>query len=188
MYSQQHRLIVWLFVAALTLLPLQSPARATAKKNAGFGDMVRLMERHYKVRHRGIPTLANLGIKAARTTAKIVSPTARKYLRTVGDFKLALFEDQDFSAGAGTFYRGVRETMEPGGWHPLVVVLTSDDAQVFTYTKATGEKYKVLVVVIEQRDAVAVEVELYPREFFQLLRDPEGESRSLADEAATAEP
>ena len=180
-----RRIMTCLLIAfAVALAPFVGAA--AAKKEPEFGAVVKLLETHYGVKHRGIPTLARMGIATAKTTAKIISPTARRYLR-LGDFKLAIFEDEDFSAGAVALHRRLRETLAPD-WQPLVVVLTQDEAQTFTFTKADGDKFKVLVVFIEQRDAVVVQVDLKPQEFFKLLRDPENESRAIADEAATAEP
>lgn len=181
------RIITSLLVACCALSCLVSVPAAPLKKEAEFGAVVKLVEAHYRVKRVGLSTLARVGIATAKTTAKIISPTARKYLR-LGDFKLAIFENQDFSAAAAhEFHRRMRETLEPD-WLPLVAVRTQDEAQTFTYLKEDGDKCKVLVVVIEGRDGVVVQVDLKPQELFKLLRDPEDESRAIADEAATAEP
>ena len=180
------RIITSLLVVACALFFLVNVPAAPLKKEAEFGAVVKLVEAHYRVKRVGISTLARVGIATAKTTAKIISPTARKYLR-LGDFKLAIFEDQDFSAAANEFHRRMRETLEPD-WLPLISVRTRDEAQTFTYLKEDGDKCKVLIVVIEGRDGVVVQVDLKPQELFKLLRDPEDESRAIADEAATAEP
>lgn len=171
------------------LIALSLPVCAGAKETPEYHAVVKLIESHYRVKHRGIPFVANMGVKAGVTTAKILSRDARRVLR-FGSFKLALFEDQDFSGRetAGSDFRTrMRQTLEPG-WHPLIFVRLEDEAQTFTYTKADGDKFKVLVVVIGQRDATVLQVNLNGEEFAKLLLNPERESKSLTDEAASAEP
>jgi len=167
------------------LIVLSLPVCAGAKETPEYHAVVKLIESHYRVKHRGIPSVANMGVK----TAKIISRDARRVLR-FGSFKLALFEDQDFSGRetAGSDFRTrMRQMLEPG-WHPLIFVRLEDEAQTFTYTKADGDKFKVLVVVIGQRDATVLQVNLNGEEFAKLLLNPERESKSLTDEAASAEP
>ncbi|MCA1566521.1 MAG: hypothetical protein LC803_12935 [Acidobacteria bacterium] len=172
-------LLLVAFVTAIT-----SPVAAAATKGAEYSAVVKLVETHYRVKHRGVPFVANLGMK----TAKVVSKSARRVLR-FGDFKLAIFEDQDFSgrdAAGGSLRAGLRRTLEPE-WHPLVAVRLEDEGQTYTYTKADGDKFKVLVVVIGQRDATVLQVNLNPEEFAKLLLNPEHESREMTNEATSVE-
>lgn len=176
------------FISLLLLITsasLASPAAAasTATKEAEYHAVVKLIESHYRVKHRGIPFIANLGVK----TAKIVSKDARRVLR-FGSFKLALFEDQDFSGreAGGDFRARMRQTLEPD-WHPLVGARIEDEGQTYTFTKADGDKFKVLIVVIGQRDATVLQVNLNLEEFAKLLLNPERESRELTNEATSVE-
>ncbi|HYG08355.1 MAG TPA: hypothetical protein VD835_00140 [Pyrinomonadaceae bacterium] len=176
------------FIPLLLLLLLVASAAsafATATmKGAEYSAVVKLIESHYGVKHRGIPFVANLGVK----TAKVVSKDARRVLR-FGDFKLAIFEDQDFSgrdtAGADIRAR-LGQTLQPE-WHPLVSVRLEEEGQTYTYTKADGDKFKVLIVTIGQRDATVLQVNLNAEEFAKLLLNPERESRELTNEAASVE-
>jgi hypothetical protein len=145
--------------------------------------VVKLIESHYRVKHRGIPFVANLGVK----TAKVVSKDARRVLR-FGDFKLAIFEDQDFSGrdAKGDIRTGLRRTLEPE-WNPLLSVRLEEEGQTYTYTKIDGDKFKVLMIVIGQRDATVLQVNLNPEEFAKLLLNPERESRELMNEASSVE-
>ncbi|HEY9402196.1 MAG TPA: hypothetical protein VIQ24_05855 [Pyrinomonadaceae bacterium] len=176
--------ILLLLLVAFTHAPA-SPivAAAATKKDAEYSAVVKLIESHYRVKHRGIPFAANLGVK----TAKVVSKNARRVLR-FGSFKLAIFEDQDFSGrDAGTDIRAVlRRTLEPE-WHPLVAVQLEEEGRTYTYTKADGDKFKVLVIVIGQRDATVLQVNLNPEDFAKLLLNPEHESRELTNEATSVE-
>ncbi|MDQ1524295.1 MAG: hypothetical protein QOE47_2219 [Pyrinomonadaceae bacterium] len=177
-----------LLVALIIALPA-SPVAATTttaatEKGAEYSAVVKLIETHYKVKHRGIPFVANLGAK----TAKVVSKDARRVLR-FGTFKLAIFEDQDFSgrdSAAGDIRARFRQTLEPE-WHPLVAVRLEEEGQTYTYTKADGDKFKVLIVIIGQRDATVLQVNLNPEEFAKLLLNPERESRELTNEATSVE-
>jgi hypothetical protein len=170
-----------LLVASVTTNAL--PVAAAVAKGAEYSAVVKLVETHYRVKHRGIPFVANLGVK----TAKVVSKSARRVLR-FGDFKLAIFEDQDFSGrdAKGDIRAGLRRTLEPE-WHPLVAVRLEEEGQTYTYTKADGDKFKVLIVVIGQRDATVLQVNLNPEEFAKLLLNPEHESRELTNEATSVE-
>ncbi|HEV2880374.1 MAG TPA: hypothetical protein VGX24_03620 [Pyrinomonadaceae bacterium] len=182
--------LLLLVVAVVTATDtIASPVAATAvaaTKGAEYSAVVKLVETHYRVKHRGVPFVANLGAK----TAKVVSKSARRVLR-FGEFKLAIFEDQDFSgrdapAGGGDIRAGLRRTLEPE-WHPLVAARLEEEGQTYTYTKADGDKFKVLIVVIGQRDATVLQVNLNPEEFAKLLLNPEHESRELTNEATSVE-
>ena len=173
-----------------TNITIASPVAAVtaATKGAEYSAVVKLVETHYRVKHRSVPFVANLGVK----TAKVVSKNARRVL-PFGDFKLAIFEDQDFSGrdapagGGGDLRAGLRRTLEPE-WHPLVAARLEEEGQTYTYTKAAdGDKFKVLIVVIGQRDATVLQVNLNPEEFAKLLLNPEQQSRELTNEATSVE-
>jgi hypothetical protein len=168
--------------ASLAVVAAASSA-ATLKETPEYHAVVKLIESHYHVKHRGIPVVANLGVK----TAKVVSKSARRVLR-FGDFKLAIFEDQDFS-GRDTnvdIRTRLRQTLEPQ-WHPLIGARIQDEGQTYTFTKADEDKFKVLIVVIGQRDATVLQVNLNPEEFAKLLLNPEQESREITNEATSVE-
>jgi hypothetical protein len=175
------QLLLALTITAAPVVAAVTPAATT--KGAEYSAVVKLIESHYRVKHRGIPFVANLGVK----TAKAVSKDARRVLR-FGTFKLAIFEDQDFSGrdAAGDIRARFRRTLEPE-WHPLVAVRLDEEGQTYTYTKADGDKFKVLIVAIGQRDATVLQINLNPEEFAKLLLNPERESRELTNEATSVE-
>lgn len=178
-------LLLLIINASLAVVPISAAATAAtaAKETPEYHAVVKLIESHYHVKHRGIPFVANLGVK----TAKVVSKDARRVLR-LGDFKLALFEDQDFSGreASGDIRARLRQTLEPD-WHSLITVRLEEEGQTYTYTKADGDKFKVLIVVIGQRDATVLQVNLNPEEFAKLLLNPEQQSRELTNEATSVE-
>ncbi|HEV7905601.1 MAG TPA: hypothetical protein VGO96_17300 [Pyrinomonadaceae bacterium] len=171
--------------ASLVALPaiVEAAAATTTKETPEYHAVVKLIESHYHVKHRGIPFVANLGVK----TAKVVSKDARRVLR-FGDFKLAIFEDQDFSGRdtTGDIRTALKRTLEPH-WHPLVAAKIEDEGQTLTFTKVDDDKFKVLIVVIGQRDATVLQVNLNPEEFAKLLLNPEQQSREITNEATSVE-
>jgi hypothetical protein len=154
-------------------------SRVSASEKPEYDSVVRLVESHYHVKHKGIPFLANASVK----TAKVVSSTVRHYSR-FADLKLAVFEDQDFSEGNhAEFHASISRLMQPL-WTPLVVVRGHDEGQTYTFTREDGAgKFKVLVCVIGERDGTVLEVGLNEQEFRKLLQDPEQETKNIADSA-----
>ncbi|MCA1629141.1 MAG: hypothetical protein LC785_11635 [Acidobacteria bacterium] len=176
-----RRKMTFALLAAALALAAAAGSRATAAAVADKPDynaLVRLVESHYRVKHKGIPFLANVGVK----TAKVVSSTVRKYSRFV-DLKLAVFEDQDFARGGDQeFYAAVRRLMQPL-WTPLVVVRGAEEGQTYTFTREDNGKFRVLICVIGERDGTVLEVGLNEEEFFKLLTNPEQETKSITDAA-----
>lgn len=177
-----NALLAVALVAALSADAPRADATAAGEK-PDYNAVVRLVESHYRVKHKGIPFLANAGVK----TAKVVSSTVRKYSR-FADLKLAVFEDQDFARGVDPqFYSAVRRMMQPV-WTPLVVVRGADEGQTYTFTREDNGKFRVLICVIGERDGTVLEVGLNEEEFLKLLTNPEQESKSIADAATNQEP
>jgi hypothetical protein len=176
-------LILLLLSISASFVAVTVTAATTTKETPEYHAVVKLIEAHYGVKHRGIPFVANLGAK----TAKVVSKDARRVLR-FGDFKLAIFEDQDFSGrdATGDIRLALRQKLEPH-WHPLVAARVQEEGQTFTFTKVDGDKFKVLIVVIGQRDATVLQVNLNAEEFAKLLLNPEQQSREITNEATSVE-
>jgi hypothetical protein len=168
-----------LAVAAFALVAQTTRTASSAgDEKPEYNSVVRLVESHYHVKHKGIPFLAGVSVK----TAKIVSSTVRKYSR-FADLKLAVFEDQDFAQGDhATFHAAMLRLMKPL-WTPLVVVRGHDEGQTYTYTREDKGKFKVLICVIGERDGTVLEVGLNEEEFFKLLMNPEQETKDIADSA-----
>src|SRR5919199_3540637 len=146
-----------LLLTCAALLVFVAPLRTTAATSeAEYHAVVKLVESYFHVKHKGVPFLATAGLKAA----KIVSSDVRKAMR-YGDFKLAIFEDQDFAAHDGTveFHRLLRETLQPAAWSSLVAVRDRSEGLTYTYVKVDGEKFKVLIIALAQRDGTVLQVD-----------------------------
>jgi hypothetical protein len=173
------------FLAAALFALLLAPAAASARRGVPEYDAaVKLVETYYKAKHRGIPFVA----RAAVGVAKVVSSDVRRVAR-YANARVAVFEDQDFAArgDGGEFHALLRERLRPGRWTNLLSVRGAEEGQVYTFAKSDGNKFKVLVAVIEQRDAVVLQVDLNADEFAKLISNPEEESRSLTRDATTAD-
>ncbi len=178
--------IVLIGMVALTCVSVLG-SRAEAKGD-NFGDAVKAIERFYRVKHKGIPFLARAGMKTAVTAARIAGGSKRR-LAEVGSVKVAYFEDQEFNSGDGPagFKAAINAALSET-WKPLIQVMSpKDEEQVYIFLRDEGEKYKVLVITIERRDASVVQVTLSPSTLKKLMQDPNDMGRAINAEAATDE-
>ncbi|HEV2763642.1 MAG TPA: hypothetical protein VGV38_11745 [Pyrinomonadaceae bacterium] len=174
-----NRIFALALCAALALALAATPARARDKR-ADFGDVVKLIEKHYGVRSRGIPLVARAGIGVARRLTRYGE---------LGSFKVAFFEDQSFRqpSGAASLRSRLSAAVEPE-WSPLVHVSSDANAeQNFVYARDTGKYFKILVVSIQQRDAVVVQADISPQKLMLLLKDPDSAARNVTDEATSSQ-
>ena len=163
---------------ALLLLSLFYLLPATAHAKGGDFDAV---VRNVKVTCGGkrvrIPFLGLAGF-----ATKLVRPAGVK------SFKLAVFEDQNFAGDFTKFRTSLNDALNVT-WMPLIQTLSAkNEEQVYIFLKSTGEKYDVLVVTIEQRDATVVQVTLSSKNLAILLRDPEGTGKAITEEATISDP
>lgn len=163
------------------VLPTFPHAIVGAKDEPEFGDVVKLIESHFRVKHKSIPLLAKLPLKVAGRFSRIAE---------IGSVKLAVFDDKNLSAPAGEadFAAKLRGKLEPH-WQPLVEVRAkSGEDQTHIYTAGAGRLIKIIVIQIGRRDAAAVQVSVTPENLAKLLRNPETMGETLADEAHGDEP
>jgi hypothetical protein len=164
-------------VLLAALLGYAGASKATQAQTAEYGSVVKLVESHFHVKHKGTPFIANLAVKVVRP-------------RGVRDFKLATFEDQDFSApGADTeFGMAVRRLLTPV-WQPLVQTRNRQDGeQTYVYLREDGDNFKVMVVTIERRDATVLQAEVSPQTLVKWIKDPDKIGRELRDGTESNEP
>ena len=150
--------------------------------NDDFKAVVKMIEQFYGVKHQGIPFLARAGMKVATTAAKIKGGEARRFAEA-GSIKVAVFEDQEFNGDFIKFRNSLNAALSLT-WMPLVQTLSAkDEEQVYVFLKEAGDKFHVLVVTIEQRDATVVQVTLSQKNLALLLKDPEGTGKAITQEA-----
>ena len=114
-----------------------------------------------------------------------------KFWRPYGvkNFKLAMFEDQDFSASRDDLdFPAVIRAGINAGWSPLIQVWSRRDGErTYVFARATGKNdVKVLVVTLEQNEAVVVEAKFNPDKLSRAIErwteDPNSIRRPFAPE------
>jgi hypothetical protein len=169
-------------IRTLVVAMLLTTANVVQAKGDDFNSVVRMIEQFYRVKHVGLPFLARAGMKMATTAARMKGGEAKR-IAEAGSVKLAVFEDQAFN-GDFTKFRGSLNEALNLTWMPLVQTLSPKDAeQVYIFLKDAGDKFNVLVITIEQRDATVVQVTLSPKNLALLLKDPEGTGKAITQEA-----
>ena len=158
------------------------PLVVVEAKGDDFNSVVKLIEKFYGVKHQGIPFLAKAGMKVATTAARIRGGTAKR-LAEAGSVKVAYFEDQAFDKEFTRFRAALNAALNET-WTPLLqTVSTTDEEQVYIFIRDAGDKYNVLVITIERREATVVQVTLSPKNLMLLMKDPEGTGKSITEEA-----
>jgi hypothetical protein len=166
----------------LIIVMVLMTANVVQAKGDDFNSVVKMIEQYYRVKHVGIPFLAKAGMKVATTAARIKGGEVRR-LAEAGSVKLAVFEDQAFNGDVIRFRSSLNEALNVT-WMPLVQTLSAtDNEQVYVFLKDAGDKFNVLVITIDQRDATVVQVTLSPKNLALLLKDPEGTGKAITQEA-----
>lgn len=166
----------------LVVMLVLTTANVVHAKGDDFNSVVKMIEQFYRVKHVGIPFLAKAGMKVGTTAARIKGGEAKR-IAEGGSVKLAVFEDQNFKGDFIKFRSSLNAALNVT-WMPLVQTLSvADEEQVYVFLKDAGEKFHVLVITIEQRDATVVQVTLSPTNLAQLLKDPEGTGKAITQEA-----
>ena len=164
---------------AIVLMALSVPVHA---KGDDFKSVVKMIEQFYGVKHQGIPFLAKAGMKLATTAARIKGGEAKR-IAEAGSIKLAVFENQDFD-GDFTKFRASLNAALSATWIPVIQTLSAKtQEQSYIFLRSAGEKFNVLVITIESREATVVQVTLSPKNLARLMKDPEGTAKAITEEA-----
>ena len=175
-----------IFITVMVLAALISTTIVHAKGD-DFNSVVKMIEQFYRVKHEGIPFLAKAGMKVATTAARIKGGQAKR-LAEAGSIKLAVFEDQTFAGDFTKFRTSLNEALNVT-WMPLIQTLSGkNEEQTYIFLKSAGDKFDVLVITIEQREATVVQVTMSAKNLAILLRDPEGTGKAITEEATISDP
>jgi hypothetical protein len=162
---------------ALTLWPTISFA-----KSDDFNAVVKMIEDFYNVKHEGLPFLAKAAMKAVGVGAKIKGGDAKRYAEA-GSIKLATFENQEFNGDLLKFRQMLNDSLSQA-WTPLVQTLAAQDReQTYIFVRENGDKFRVLLVTIEQHDATVVQATVSPKNLALLMKDPEEGAKAITQEA-----
>ena len=164
---------------AVALVAFSTPVQA---KDDDFNSVVKMIEQFYKVKHQGIPFLAKAGMKVATTAARIKGGEAKR-IAEAGSIKLAVFEDQTFAGDFVKFRASLNGALNLT-WIPVIQTLSAtDEEQTYIFLRSAGEKFNVLVITIEPREATVIQVTLSPKNLALLMKDPEGTAKAITQEA-----
>ncbi|HJS22815.1 MAG TPA: hypothetical protein VJ751_00505 [Pyrinomonadaceae bacterium] len=171
-------LLTKIFIAVV-LVAFSTPVQA---KDDDFKSVVKMIEQFYGVKHVGIPFLARAGMKVATTAARIKGGEAKR-IAEAGSIKLAVFENQDFNADFVKFRASLNGALNLT-WIPVIQTLSATtQEQTYIFLRSAGDKFNVLVITIEPRDATVVQVTLSPKNLARLMKDPEGTGKAITEEA-----
>jgi Ca-activated chloride channel family protein len=136
---------------AVIFLLLTLIAPLTLAGDPTFKRVVKHLETHYRAKKTRIPFLGLAGL-----AVRIIRPAGLK------SFKLAVFEDQDFSAMRNdpqfdVLMRGAMRKQ----WQPMVSIHSRrSNERVFLYSKPSGKDIEVLIVAVESNEAVALQAKM----------------------------
>jgi len=171
---------------SLMIIGLSGLVPTVQAKRDDFSDVVKLIERFYRVKHTGIPFLAKAGIKATTTVARLAGG-AKRQLAEAGSVKVAYFEDQDFRESSDFLgFKSSMGVMLAGSWSPLIQVTSpKQQEQTYIYLREAGEKYNILVVTIEPREGLVVQVTVSPQALAKLMHNPDEMGKTITAEVTT---
>ena len=176
---------VFLFIALVSVSSLSPILSDIAHaKGDDFGEVVKVIEDFYHVKHKSIPFLARAGMKTATAVGRIAGGSSRRLVEA-GSVRIAFFEDQEFdSRGEAAKFRSAVKATLAGTWLPFIQVLSpKDEDQTYLFLRDAGEKYTVLVITIEKHDATVVQVNLSRATLAMLMQDPAGMGKAITDDA-----
>ena len=137
-------------IVLLAVLAVSAPVQARDKE---FGLLVRHVESYYHAKrsHRFLLGFAGLVVRVWRPEG-------------VRGFRIALFEDQDFSAARSDHdFPAVVGAGLRDGWQPLVRVYSRREGEhTVIFAKGMGNDLKLLIATVEPREAVVMEMRLNP--------------------------
>ncbi len=157
-WDRRLRAAASILVAALAIAgTCSSPASARERE---FGMVVRQIESSYHVKrsHPHLMALAGFVVRVWRPYG-------------VSSMKLALFEEQDFSAAPdGADFASVVQAALTEGWRPLVQVYSRQSGErTVVFAREAGKDLKLLVASVESNEAVVVQFNLNPDKLVRCL-------------------
>jgi VWFA-related protein len=165
------------FVRRATLFAIMvalfaTPSFFALAKGKGFKDVVKHIEKNYGAKKVRIPFLglANFAIKVIRPAG-------------VKGFKLAVFENQNFSdcppdgladGLCAASFDAVMRTAYNEDWQPMVQVSSkrNGSSHTFIYVNSSGKDVQFALAMLQDREAVVLEVKFNPDKAARFLDNP----------------
>jgi VWFA-related protein len=129
-----------------------------------FGMIVDKIEKHYSAKKKKIPFLGLAGF-----AVKLIHPAGVK------NFKLAIFENQDFRPDGRdrSFERAVTEKLN-SKWKPMVRSRDrSSGSRAYVYTNQAGKDIEMLTVTFSNNQAIVAQARVNPEAMSRFIDKPE---------------
>ncbi len=149
-------------VALLTLAPSVSLAG-----DESFSSVVKHIKSNYHAKQQGFFG----AMMIARFAVKIIKPAGVK------NFKMVLLRDLDYSEApspkGGQFHSFIQSKIDPR-WTPLVQYSSPREKQwSYVYITRENEDVKLLVVTLQQKDAVVLQTKFSPEKLVEFMNNPQ---------------
>ena len=166
---------------SITVLLVSLAPTIALAGDESFSSVVKHLKSNYHAKQQGFFGAMVL----ARLAVKIIKPAGVK------NFKVALLRDLDYSEApapqGGQFHSFIRTKIDPT-WTPLVQYSSPREKQ-WTYVFVTREKedVKLLVVTLQQKDAVVLQTKFSPEKLVEFMNNPQIMGISLNNDARAKE-
>lgn len=149
-------------VVLLTLAPSASLAG-----DESFSSVVKHIKSNYHAKQQGFFGAMML----ARFAVKVIKPAGVK------NFKLVFLRDLDYSEApspkSGQFHSFIQSKIDPI-WTPLVQYSSIREKQwTYVYITRENEDVKLLVVTLQQKDAVVLQTKFSPAKLVEFMNNPQ---------------
>jgi hypothetical protein len=157
-----------LFTRLLITIALVSLAPTTTLAgDESFSSVVKHIKTNYHAKQQGFFGAMLL----ARFAVKIIKPAGVK------NFKVALLKDLDYSEApgpqGGQFHSFIQSKIDPQ-WTPLVQYISPREKQwTYVYVAREKEDVKLLVVTLQQQDAVVLQTKFSPDKLVEFMNNPQ---------------
>lgn len=132
-----------------------------------FSSVVKHIKKNYNAKQQGFFGAMML----ARFAVKVIQPAGVK------NFKMVYLKDLDYSHSAspdpGHFHAFIRDTIDPR-WTPLVQYSSAREQQwSYVYVTRENEDVKLLVVTLQQQNAVVLQTKFSPAKLVEFMNNPQ---------------
>ncbi|HEY0406758.1 MAG TPA: hypothetical protein VGC89_13585 [Pyrinomonadaceae bacterium] len=157
--TKRKRHFICLLALAVALFVGHAPA---ARASDPFDAIAKHIKTQYKAKRRKIPFMG-----LASFAVKVIHPAGFKSV------KLAIFEELERPAAVGdNELSAVMRNALPPEWQPLVRLRSRDGEQMYVYAKQEGDNIRLMVVNIDDSEAVVARVKVNPEKLREFLANP----------------
>jgi hypothetical protein len=162
------KLITPLFLLALVLA---FAAPSASAKDREYEAVVNHLQKSFQAKKKKIPLLW-----LARFAVRIVKPAG------VRSFNFTLFENLNFSSDTldDEMQAVMRNSLSPE-WIPMIRIRSQNQDQIYAYLREDGKNVKLMLAVINRREAAVIRATFNPDKLADFLNNPRIFGISLGD-------